>query len=175
MLTDRPKRLESFDYLGPHRYFLTFCTDGRHRAFSDAGHVSLVQRQILRAADDCGFELVAYCFMPDHVHLLLDGRHDAADCRAFITRSKQFSGFYYARETHRRLWQRYVYERTLRSDEASLGVTRYILENPLRAGLARRIQDYPFVGSSLYTIEQLLDAVQMIPAWSRTSGSAGSG
>jgi REP element-mobilizing transposase RayT len=34
-----------------------------------------------------------------------------------------------------RLWQRYGFERVLRDDEATLDVARYILRNPVRAGL----------------------------------------
>ena len=29
----RPPRLKGFDYLGPHRYFVTCCALGRHAAF----------------------------------------------------------------------------------------------------------------------------------------------
>ena len=32
MITGRPQHLEGFDYIGTHRYFLTFCTDQRHHA-----------------------------------------------------------------------------------------------------------------------------------------------
>jgi hypothetical protein len=57
----------------------------------------------------------------------------------------------------------------LRGDEATLGVARYILENPVRAGLVARVEDYPFAGSMVYPIAEILAAVQMMPA-SRKSG-----
>ncbi len=59
-----------------------------------------------------------------------------------------------------RLWQRYGFERTLRSDESTLAVARYILENPIRAGLVERAQDYPFLGSGVYSIDEILEAVE---------------
>jgi hypothetical protein len=68
------------------------------------------------------------------------------------------------------LWQRYGYERTLRSDESSISVTRYILENPIRARLVKRIDEYPFSGSSVYSMEQLLEAVQLDKDWYAKSG-----
>ena len=95
MLPRRPERLNSFDYLGLHAYFLTYCTDQRHEAFVEADCVEVVSTQILRAAADEQFALVAYCYMPDHLHLLINGEQENSDCRAFIKRSKQFSGFYY--------------------------------------------------------------------------------
>ena len=62
MFTRRPERLRSFDYVGFHRYFLTFCTYQRHPLFRDGFNVQLARDQILRAAQQEGFEVIAYCF-----------------------------------------------------------------------------------------------------------------
>jgi putative transposase len=75
--------------------------------------------------------------MPDHVHLLIEARSDASACRAFITRAKQFSGYHFRKVFGRRLWPRYGFEHIVRDDETTLVVARYIVENPLRAGLVR--------------------------------------
>jgi REP element-mobilizing transposase RayT len=99
--------------------------------------------------------------MPDHVHLLVEGRVPASDCRKFIARAKQYSGFHYQRMFGERLWQRYGYERVLRAEEETLAVARYIFQNPIRAGLVTRVSDYPFVGSSDYTVAQILDGLGM--------------
>jgi hypothetical protein len=58
-----------------------------------------------------------------------------------------------------RLWQRYGFERVLRQEETTQVVARYILENPIRAGLVTRVEDYPFLGSFVYTLAQLLDSL----------------
>ena len=108
--------------------------------------------------------------MPDHVHLLAEGRAEDSDCLRFIARAKQFSGFHYKAAFGHRLWQRYSDEHTLRVDEAALSVARYILENPVRAGLAARIEDYPFSGSSKYSLDQILEAIQFQGEWYRRSG-----
>jgi REP-associated tyrosine transposase len=165
MFTRRPEHLKAFDYVGLHRYFLTFCTFERQRRFGTREHVAIVHEQFLRAAEHEGFEIPAYCFMPDHVHLLVEARFDDCDGRRFIGRAKQFSGFYYKRALGQSLWQRYGFERTLRADEPSLAVARYILENPVRAGLVKAVQDYPFTGSSIYTVRQILESVQMKDKW----------
>jgi len=154
-----PAHLRSFDYLGLHRYFLTFCVDFRRKAFLDADAITIVSQQILRAAAQNRFAVIAYCFMPDHLHLLVEGEADNSDCRRFIKAAKQYSGFYYSKEYRRTLWQRYGHERVLRNDEATLEVARYILNNPVRAGLVRDVREYPFVGSEKYTIEEILEAV----------------
>ena len=70
----QPQHLRVFDYIGFHAYFLTFCTFERSPVFITADAVALVLEQISRAARDCSFAVLAYCFMPDHVHLLVEGR-----------------------------------------------------------------------------------------------------
>jgi putative transposase len=155
--THEPGHLRTFDYLGPYAYFLTFCCDARRRIFVDTAVVDLVLEQILRAASDERFAVVAYCFMPDHAHLLIEGQSDVSDCLRFIARAKQRSAFHYGRADQGRLWQRYGYEHVLRSDEDTRKVARYIFENPLRARFVCRPEDYRFMGSCVYSVEEVLE------------------
>ena len=158
MRTNQPGHLTSFDYRGLYRYFLTFCTDYRQQFFVDAANVEIVLSQFLRAASENHLSVLAYCFMPDHLHLLVEGQTDDADCWEFIRKAKQYSGFYFSKARGQNLWQRYGFERVLRDDEATLDVARYILNNPLRAGLVRDVRDYPYVGSATYSLEEMLEA-----------------
>ena len=150
MITHKPDHLKTFDYLGLHQYFLTFCTHERRRIFVKPEQVATVRTQIERAASDQCFAVLAYCYMPDHVHLLVEGLADDSDCRQFISRGKQYSGFHYQATFGQRLWQRYGFERVLRGEEAALSVARYILENPVRGKLVEDFRAYPFSGSSMY-------------------------
>jgi putative transposase len=170
MFTDKPEHLRTFDYLGCHQYFLTFCTYRRAQHFVTADAVATVRTQIERAAAEQTMALLAYCYMPDHLHLLAEGESEDSDCLRFIARAKQFSGFHYKAEFNHRLWQRYGFEHTLRDEEAAVSVARYVLENPVRAGLVVCIQDYPFSGSTRFTLEQILDATQLQDGWYRRSG-----
>ncbi len=113
--------------------------------------------QISRAATENAFAVVAYCFMPDHLHLLIEARSDASDGKRFIKAAKQYSGFYYSKAHGQRLWQRYGFDHVLRHDEKTAVVARYILMNPVRARLCERIEDYPFAGSLIYPLPALLD------------------
>jgi putative transposase len=157
MLTQSPGHLKGFDYLGFYRYSLTFCTDYRRPVFRDGAAVELVLAQISRAATENQFAVIAYCFMPDHLHLLVEGQSDASDCKRFIARAKQYSGFHYKQQWRRTLWQRYGFEHVLRDEELTFVVARYILENPVRARLVERIQDYPYVGSLVYPLAHLVE------------------
>ena len=130
VMTNRPRRLKTFSYLGCYRYSLTFCTNFRAHVFVDAPVVQLVLSQFLRAADEEGFSLLAYCFMPDHVHLLVQGDSEWSDGRRLIRRGKQYAGYAYSAAYRRKLWQPWGFERVLRDEESSAIVARYIWKTP---------------------------------------------
>ena len=92
MYRPHPQHLAQFSYVGNYRYSLRFCTDHRSRVFVADAPVALVLSQIRRVLTETGLALIAYCFMPDHVHLLIEGETDASDCRQFIARAKQSAG-----------------------------------------------------------------------------------
>ena len=151
-----PPRSVHLRYNGQQHYFLTFCTDQRSHFFVQEAPVALVRAQILRAAREERFELSAYCFMPDHVHLIASGLDESSDAKAFISRSKQYSGYYFKHEHGLRLWQRYGYERVVRDDDELALIVGYIVGNPVRAGLVSDPVEYPFLGSECYSLPELL-------------------
>ena len=59
------------------------------------------------------------------------------------------------------LWQRNYFEHVLRDAEDSVGVAKYILENPVRANLVERPEDYPYLGSMTMDVRDLLYSVQI--------------
>ena len=153
MRTNYPRHLPAFSYVGPHRYFLTFCCDRRRAAFTDAAVVNLVTAQFLRAAEEENIAIIASCFMPDHVHLVVEGLRDDSDLKRFVSSAKQLSGYHYTREYRKVLWQRYGHERVLREEQSTRRVVAYVLENPVRAGLVQTVRDYPHIRSSVYERE----------------------
>lgn len=155
----RPLRLRTFDYRGPYRYFLTFCTCERRETFRDAQAAAWVITHFRRTARATGFALLAYCVMPDHAHLLVEGTTAAADLRRFAKRAKQASGQAWRNRTRSRLWQEGYYDRVLRGEADAKAMARYIVANPVRAGLARVPADYPHVGSDLWRLDDLIASV----------------
>ena len=157
----RPPRIKGFDYVGPFRYFLTFCAIDRRATFEDAAAVALVLAQFRRTAHEWSFAILAYCFMPDHVHLLVEGTTAHADLRRVAKRLKQGSGQAWKCRTGSRLWQEGYYDRVLRPEDDAKAVARYILENPVRAGLVAHPSQYPYLGSDVWTLKELLESVMM--------------
>ena len=156
MAIRRPGRAPGFDYLGFHSYLVTCCTHARIRHFTRPDTVGPVLSQIRQAAIARHFAVLAYCLMPDHLHLVVTGTHADACLPVFVSSFKQRSGFEHARVTGARLWQAGYHDRVMRRDESILATIAYVLENPVRAGIVQRPEDYPWTGSDEYTMEELL-------------------
>ena len=154
---NRPPRLPGFSYIGLHRYSLTICVHERRNVFTNAPLVAEMLRQISQCTRDWRFAIPAYCFMPDHLHLLAAAEADDSDLRQFAQRAKQRMGYAYRRTSRSHLWQDGYFEHVLRDDEVTETVARYILANPVRAGLCKEPDQYPFSGSLVWTKEQLND------------------
>jgi REP element-mobilizing transposase RayT len=145
---DRPHshRLRLGRHSEPGRiYLLTTVTHQRSPLFADfhAGRLVVrAMRQRHRAGD---VSSLAFVVMPDHVHWLIElgaGCTLAALMRTFKS--------YTARELNvlhnqpdRCVWQPGYQDHALRKEEDVQAVARYLVANPLRAGLAQNIGDYP--------------------------------
>ena len=90
------------------------------------------------------FAVHAYCFMPDHVHVLVEGTASQSSLPGFIGRWKQAASYTIGRPRGIRLWQPGYFDRVLREQESSRVTARYILENPVRAGLTKCVNEHPF-------------------------------
>ena len=156
----RPPRLQAFPYLGPRRYFLTFCVRNRCRVFLDDSNVNGALLQFRKTAALEAFAIMAYCFMPDHTHLLVEGTSDRSDLRSFAKLAKQRSGAAHALGGSGRLWQEGYYDRILRDDDDPRAIARYIVANPVRGGLVLSPHEYPYVGSDVWPLSELLDGLQ---------------
>jgi putative transposase len=155
-------RLETFDYLGPYRYFLTICVAERQRVFVDDESVNAVLSQLRQCSAARGFAVIAYCFMPDHLHLLVEGLSDGADLRNFVRIFKQQSSYAWLQTHERPLWQRGYFDRVLREEDDTVTVARYILDNPIRAGIVDAPEEYRYLGSLTMELEDLLESVRRI-------------
>ena len=125
--------------------------------------MSAIRDELLRTASAQDIEVTAYCFMPDHLHALIEGRRADANLAEFTTKFRQRSGYRHRQRHCVRLWQDGYVDRVLRDDEASRDVVSYIIANPVRAGLCEHPNDYAYSGSSRYSIGELAESVQWKP------------
>ena len=141
-------------------------TRNRSRSFTDSNFATSVASRIPPYFASRDFAVPAYCLMPDHVHLLLEGVSDDADLRESVRVWKQVVGFVWKRQTNVQLWQTGFHDHVLREGDDTRAVVRYLLNNPVRAGLVQNAADYRWSGSSHYTFEQLAEyAGDWSPRW----------
>ena len=157
MVHPYPPYCPNFSYVGRHCYLLTFVTFMRMEAFRNAETVDLVWSQFLRAAREKGFEVLACCFIPDHVHLVVEGISEDAHLKVFAKSAKQYSGYYYARSHGGgKLWQKGNDDQIIRDRADLFERIRYVVMNPVARGLVARPEDYPFLRSQRWTVDELI-------------------
>jgi REP element-mobilizing transposase RayT len=126
-------------------YLVTAVTEARQALFVDI----VLGRELVHAMrhhDLAGdSETLAFVVMPDHFHWLF-ALGESISLAPLIKSVKSFS----ARRINQRLgssgsrvWQTGYHDHALRRDEDLVHVSRYVVANPLRAGLVERLGDYP--------------------------------
>ncbi len=142
-------RLAQETYRGQLGYSLTLSCHQRTPWFRNARLVAKCLEFLRWAADKHGVDVYVFCFMPDHLHLLVRGG-DSTRLSDFVHDFKQRSGYLVKQVAGRDLWQRSFYDHVLRRDEDLLAAARYTAANPVRAGLVAQPSDYLHLGSFVW-------------------------
>lgn len=127
-----------------HYYLVTTVTHERQRWFTDFSHGCVVAREI-HALDNAGLvKSLAWVLMPDHLHWLL--RIDHVSLSEVMARLKGRTAYMINCRTGDRgsVWQPGFHDHGLRRDEDLLAAARYIVANPIRAGIVDSVKRYPF-------------------------------
>lgn len=125
-------------------YFITITTHNRMPCFSDFFLGRLVVRSMHLLHEDESVSSLAWVLMPDHLHWIFQ----LGDCRSLATVVKLFKGrsarlISEATQKSGAVWQKAYYDHAIRKEEDIRQVARYMLSNPLRAGLVSEIGKYP--------------------------------
>jgi REP element-mobilizing transposase RayT len=97
-----------------------------------------------RTAEREGFATsLAWVVMPDHFHWLIELQN--IQLSTLMARTKSRIAVTVNRSIRRQgpVWQHGYHDRAIRKEEDLQAVARYIVANPLRAGLVGRVGDYP--------------------------------
>jgi REP element-mobilizing transposase RayT len=131
-------------------YFVTTCVAGR-RALLASETVHVVLREEWQGLSTRhGWSVGRYVVMPDHVHFFVT-TSQAASCALSIVvgRWKEWTAKRVLRELGARppLWHAEFFDHVLRSNESKSEKWIYVRENPVRAGLVAKAEDWPYAGS----------------------------
>jgi len=105
--------------------------------------------------------------MPDHLHLLVEGTLSDCDLKHFAGLAKQYSAWAFKCQEGGRLWQPSYHDHVLRDEESELCFIRYIVENPVRAGLVQRPEDHPYLGTGAEPVAEMVRMLNEagVPVW----------
>jgi len=123
-------------------YLVTCVTHERNTVFSQWNCGRLLVNVLMKEHQHA--ETLAYVVMPDHLHWLIK-LEDGVALSQLIRTVKCVSGWHVNRALNRkgRLWQPGFHDYALRKEEDIVSAARYVVANPLRAGLVEHIGDYP--------------------------------
>jgi len=175
MIPERKKiRLAVSRYLGRGIYFVTMCCEGRRPIFRDSLLASWIVEKLKVVSEANGFGVHAYCVMPDHIHVIVEGLRNGSDMERFVKAFKQGTGFEYKKKSGQHLWQRRYYDHILRATDSLDAVMWYVWLNPVRAGLCANAWNYPHSGS--FTMDwsgEVQNAVGWVPPWKGSGSGSG--
>ena len=121
---------------------------------------------------DSALQIWAYCLMPNHIHAVVVPQQPDALAQYFGRLHKkyaQITNFRYEWSGH--LWQNRFYS-VVMDEKHTLTALRYVERNPVRLGIARYPQDWPW-SSARGNLQALNDplipgrpALSVVPNWS---------
>lgn len=109
---------------------------GNMTIFEDSNDYVKFLEIVRKVKDEIGFELLAYCLMSNHVHLLIGDKSNTLSLimQKIALKYARYYNFKYRREGH--LFQNRYKSELIMSDRQLLLTFRYILQNPKKAGIA---------------------------------------
>jgi REP element-mobilizing transposase RayT len=111
---------------------------------------SLVIEAIHFAEQPLGrYDLHSYVVMPNHVHLLVTPKADVSKLLRSLKGFTARRANQFLRRAGKAFWQEESYDHWVRNDEEFERITRYIVFNPVRAGLVATPEDYPWSGGAV--------------------------
>lgn len=129
-------------------YFFTCCTAGRQRVLANAESFSALREVWARSAHLDGWHVGRFVLMPDHVHFFAVPEPAAKPRCAWHKMWKSVTARRLARALSLEppLWQDDTFDHILRHRESYAEKWRYVRDNPIRAGLCRQPDDWPWQG-----------------------------
>ena len=142
-------RLGRFSETG-RSYILTTVTKNRAPLFHDFTSARLLIRTMMDLEQKGFIASHAFVVMPDHLHWFVELKEKTLSVIMNQLKGSSSRRIQQYRGVTGHLWQPGFHDHALRRDEDHIAVGRYIVGNPVRAGLVKRAMDYPHWDSIWY-------------------------
>lgn len=124
-------------------YLLTTVTEQRRPVFADWRVGRLLVAELRAEHEIARVASLAWVVMPDHVHWLVTLREGTLDALVRRVKSRSAVAANAAMGVGGQLWQKGYHDHAVRAEDDLRDMARYVVVNPLRAGLVTSLADYP--------------------------------
>lgn len=138
-----------------HAYLITTVTAGRELRFGSHPTAIATVDALIQHGLWLESRLLCWVLMPDHLHALVHlGASESLS--ALVRRVKCITAAVANRIDRRRgpVWMPGFHDRAVRGEDDLQPVARYVLENPVRAGLVVNAADYAYSGMCWAEVHQ---------------------
>lgn len=132
-----------------HTYFVAFdeyldkYESGKH--YLAIPEIAEINKQAIHHYEEKYYQLICYCIMSNHIHLIIKLRDDAPDLSKIMQSIKRFT----ARESNKimgcegQFWMQESYDRLIRDSKELKNIVNYVINNPVKAGLTNDWKKWP--------------------------------
>ena len=164
-------RLPRGAYIGQHWYFITLNAENRQPVLAGDDVAKTLLETLQTACAKHHFNIYAYCFMPDHVHVESLGLAPESDLSEFVRTWKGTSAAPLRELGLNDPLQKGFYDHILRPNDNQDAVAWYIFNNPVRKGLVKDSRDWPCSGSWMFDWKKAVaPPEQFVPPWKHKDG-----
>ena len=156
---EKKHRLPPAAYRGQKNVAFTLCVEERRHLFRDSATVDAMLPILTEQTAKYGCLVGIYCFMPDHLHLVVCGQHDWSDAKKAVDEFKAKTGLWLGANRPTYAWQDGYRDHIIRKGDDWRRQVHYVYVNPVRAGLIEDASAWPLTGAIGFDlIELLMDA-----------------
>ncbi len=130
-------------------YVVTAVTAHRIPLFRSFEFAAIVARELHQLNRQNCCKISAWVIMPDHLHALVVLGTMPLSLLMQRLKGRTALAINRRRNSRDRVWQQGFHEHALRREESIVVAARYIIANPVRAGLVRRLGEYTFWDQNL--------------------------
>lgn len=139
----------------------------RQQVFFNDGDYQTYRRYVVRALQSSGCEVWAYCLMPNHVHLVVVPESTDGLRALFSEAHRRYTRMINFREGWRgHLWQERFHSFVM-DEKYLLATVRYVELNPVKAGLCKFAEHWPWSSARAHTAGKDDELVSVAPMLQR--------
>ena len=158
----KPHRLLKNFYVGCVRVSFTLCIEPRVNFFRNE-NIKVINEFLEILKEECGRQNVInwiYIFMPDHLHMILEGTTDESDLSRVLKMFKQRTGYFLNKNFGSAVkWQKSYYDYIHREKDKLKWQMKYIAENPVRKDIVKQWHEYEHTGSIHKDVGQMISSL----------------